>query len=76
MCDSIMDSYWDTTDVHPADMIASSYVSWDTPSTPDSEYYGDWHTDYSSNHLSKTKSDYVNSLKERAFHALSLSKRK
>lgn len=76
MCDSIMDSYWDTTDVHPADMIASSSVSWDTPSISDREYYADWHSDYSNDYINKTSSDYFNWLKERAFHALSLSKRR
>lgn len=75
MYDSIMDSYWDTTDVHSADIVASSIVSWDMPSAADSEYYADWHSDYSNDHINKTSSSYFNSLKERAFHALSLSKR-
>ena len=71
-----MDDYFDTTDVHPADMIASSMVSWDTPSAADREYYADWHSDYSNDHIAKTSSWYFNELKARAFHALSLSKRR
>lgn len=71
-----MDSYTDTSDVKPADIVASSMVSWDTPSVSDSEYYADWHSDYSNDHIHKTSSAYFNWLKERAFHALSLSKRK
>lgn len=71
-----MDDYFDTTDLHPTDMIVSSMLSWDMPSTADREYYADWHSDYSKDYITPTKSDYINSLKERAFHALSLSKRR
>lgn len=75
MCDS-MDDYFNTDDVHPTDMIISSMLSWDTPSASDREYYADWHSDYSKDYITPTKSDYINWLKERAFHALSLSKRR
>ena len=70
-----MDDYFDTTDVHSADIVANSIVSGDTPSAADREYYADWHSDYSNDHITKTSSDYINLLKGRAFHALCLSKR-